>query len=188
MTDRTDSTTDLTPTGTSAPGRLGADERGDERGDDRGEPEALDDLVHEGDVVMLTTNEGGHLTSRPLTVAGVGSATLLFLVDATARWLTQLDPANEVNAAIVTRRNDWVSVSGTASVATDEEAITAMWTPAAGAYFDGPDDRRIRVLQLHMDAGEYWSAPGNGMLGRMVAVVGAAIGVDRASGDHGPLG
>ena len=52
----------------------------------------LESLVHEGDVVMLTTLEHGgegepqdrRLTSRPLTVAGVGGATLLFLVDGEA--------------------------------------------------------------------------------------------------------
>lgn len=154
----------------------------------------LDALVHEGDVVMLTTLVGGageaqdrRLTSRPLTVAGVGASTLLFLVDADSDWVAALGPADEVNASIATRRNDWVSVTGPATVTADDEAITRLWSPAAGAYFDGPTDPRIRVMQVHMEQGEYWSAPGTGPLGRLVALVSAAVGSDRGAGDRGTI-
>jgi hypothetical protein len=59
--------------------------------------------------------------------------------------------------------------------------------PSGGAYFDGVEDDRIRVLQLHMEHGEFWSAPGHGPLGRLVAVVSAAIGADTGSGDRGRI-
>ena len=61
--------------------------------------------------------------------------------------MAALGPADEVNASISTRRNDWVSVTGPATVTADDEAIAQLWSPAAGAYFDGPTDPRIRVLQ-----------------------------------------
>jgi len=150
-----------------------------------GSDHALDELVNEGDVVMLTTHSGGHLTSRPLTVAGLGAGTLLFLVDGTADWVLSLDASAEVNASISTRRNDWVSVTGAATVSNDPEAITRLWSPAASAYFDGADDPRLRVLQVHMELGEYWSAPGAGPLGRLVSLVSAAVGSDIGSGERG---
>lgn len=146
---------------------------------------ALGELVNEGDVVMLVTSTQGRLTSRPLTVAGLGAGTLLFLVDGTAEWVLALDPSAEVNASISTRRNDWVSVAGAATVTNDPEAITRLWSPAASAYFDGPDDARLRVLQVHMEAGEYWSAPGAGPLGRLVSLVSAVVGSEVASGERG---
>lgn len=148
---------------------------------------SLESLVHAGDVVMLTTTVAGQLSSRPLTVAGVGGATLLFLVDASASWVAELPPADEVNASVATRRSDWVSITGPAVVSNDPEAIVRLWSPAVGAYFDGADDERIRVLQLHMEHGEFWSAPGHGPLGRLVAVVSAAIGTDAGSGDRGQI-
>jgi general stress protein 26 len=157
------------------------------------EEHSLETLVHEGDVVMLTTLLGGaegepqdrRLTSRPLTVAGVGGSTMLFLVDADAAWVAGLGPSDEVNASVATRRNDWVSVTGPATVTADDEAIARLWSP--GAYFDGPTDPRIRVLQLHMEVGEYWSAPGTGPLGRLVAMVSAAVGAERTAGDRGTI-
>jgi general stress protein 26 len=132
---------------------------------DRDDEHTLEQLVREGDVAMFTTASGGDLSSRPLTVAGVGSATMLFLVDATSEWMDRLGPAEPVNVSISTGRNDWVSATGPAVASNDPEAITRLWTPAAGAYFDGPEDPRIRVLQVHMEHGEWWSAPGQGALG-----------------------
>lgn len=148
---------------------------------------SLESLVHEGDVVMLTTDLDGQLSSRPLTVAGVGGGCLQFLVDGTAGWVKALSAASEANASIATRRNDWVSVTGPTAISTDPEAITRLWSPAAGAYFDGADDQRIRVMRLRMEHGEYWSAPGHGPLGRLVALVSAAIGTEAGSGDRGSI-
>jgi general stress protein 26 len=165
-----------------APSRTPTDDHA-ERSDASDHP--LDELVNEGDVVMLTTMLRGHLTSRPLTVAGLGAGTLLFLVDSSADWVAALDAPAEVNASISTRRNDWVSVTGAATVTNDHEAIARLWSPAAGAYFDGADDPRIRVLQLHMESGEYWSAPGAGPLGRLVSLVSAAVGSEAGAGERG---
>jgi hypothetical protein len=73
--------------------------------------------------------------------------------------------------------------------------VAKLWSPAAGTYFDGPDDPRIRVLQVKMDDGEFWSAPGAGPVGRLIAVVSAsvsaavsaALGVETSAGSHGSL-
>lgn len=152
------------------------------------EAQSLDELVDEGDVVMLVTGSATsrpHLSSRPLTIAGLGGADLLFLVDGTAEWVSQLGPESPANAAVMTRRNDWVSVSGAVTVANDRDAIERLWSPAAGAYFEGVDDPRIRLLTMHMESGEYWCAPGNGPLGRLVALVSAAVGVEAGTGERG---
>lgn len=147
--------------------------------------ESLESLVQEGDVVMLVTAPDGRLGGRPLTVAGLGAGTLLFLVDGTVDWVAALGPDEQANASVSTRRNDWVSVTGAVTVTNDPEAITRLWSPAAGAYFDDVSDERLRVLQLHMESGEYWSAPGSGPLGRMVALVAAVVGAESASGERG---
>ncbi len=154
---------------------------------------SLETLVHEGNIAMLTTQSGdGRLTSRPLAVAEVGAGTLLFLVDAGSSWVIDLDPVREVNVSICTGgHNDWISISGTPNISADPESVAKLWSPAAGTYFDGPDDARIRVLQVKMDDGEFWSAPGSGPVGRLIAVVsavvGSALGVETSPGDHGSL-
>lgn len=150
---------------------------------------SLESLVHEGNIAMLTTQSAhGRLTSRPLAVAEVGAGTLLFLVDAGAAWVIELDPVLEVNVSICTGgHNDWISISGTPNVSADPESVVKLWSPSAGAYFDGPVDPRIRVLQVKMEAGEFWSAPGGGPVGRLIAGLSAALGTDTSPGHHGSL-
>lgn len=166
------------------------------------EPRSLDDLVRAGDVAMLTTRSvTGALSSRPLTIAEVHGGVLTFLVDVAAPWfLDILDvtaaagvgamdvSSREVNVAISTGRNDWVSVRGRPAVSADATTIDRLWSPAAAAHFDGRDDPGVRALQVSVIDGEYWSAPGGGAVGRLVSVIGAALGRDGAAGSaHGEV-
>ncbi len=84
----------------------------------------------------------------------------------------------QVNLAITTGRNQWLSVRGRPAVSADPTTIDRLWNAAAGAFFDGREDPSIRALQVSLLDGEYWSAPGGGALGRLAAVVGAALGRD----------
>lgn len=182
------------------------------------QPRSLDDLVRAGDVAMLTTIDDDHrLTSRPLTVAEAHGGVLTFLVDAEAGWFATLERALEhasldhrpdavdavdrpseaagpagatqVILAITTGRNEWLSVRGRPAISADPTTIDRLWSPAAGAFFDGRDDPSIRALQVSLLDGEYWSAPGGGALGRLAAVVGAALGRDddTPGGAHGEI-
>jgi general stress protein 26 len=168
---------------------------------------SLDDLVRPGDVAMLTTvDEQGALSSRPLAIADVHGGVLTFLVDCTASWFSAVDDdpladgrdpfdatdrrvhPNDVALTITTGRNDWLSMRARATTTFDRTTIDRLWSTAGAAYFDGPDDPTIRALQLSLLDGEYWSAPGGGALGRLVAVVGAVIGRDDSmANDHGPI-
>ena len=139
---------------------------------------SLAELVRPGDVAMLTTaSVSGRLTSRPLTVAGVDDERLRFLVAADSPWLDDLGPSDQVNVGVVASgRNDWVSVSGRASSRAVPAEIEELWSPAASAYFDGPDDPRIAVLELAAEAGEFWDAPAGGPIGRAIELVRAKLG------------
>lgn len=149
---------------------------------------SIDDLLRGGDVAMLVTNDGhGTLSARPLTVAEVDGGVVLFLVDGAASWIDEVRaPGSEVLVAVDNRRNDWVSVRGRTALSADRNTIDRLWSPPAGAYFDGPDDPRVTALQVSVIEGEYWSAPGSGAIGRLLSVVGAAIGQE-LPGEHGTV-
>ena len=151
------------------------------------ERKPIEDVVKGGDVAMFTTvDEAGRLTSRPLTVAEATRGSVVFLVDHTADWVRTSNFGASVNAAVSSGgRNDWASLTGTARLGTDRTVIDRLWSPAAGAYFDGKDDPRIAALELSIDSGEYWSAPGGGPIGRLLSIVGAAA--NREVGSHGEV-
>ena len=151
------------------------------------ETKSLADVVKGGDVAMLVSHHAGRASSRPLTVAKVDGEHLLFLVDRTASWFGDVADGADVHVAVsAAGRNDWVSLNGVVRVSTDRAVIDDLWSAPAGAYFDGKDDPNITALGVDVRDGEYWSAPGGGPFGRLLALVSAAIGKG-PSGDHGSV-
>ena len=153
------------------------------------ETRELESVVKGGDVAMVTTlGPQSEMSSRPLTVAAVDTSGVKFLVDSTAGWVRDLQHSTVVNLSIAASgRNDWVSVSGGASLSKDRATIDDLWNAAAKAYFDGQDDPKLAVLDVRVRSGEFWSAPPGGPIGRLASVVGAAIGRPSTVGDHGDV-
>jgi general stress protein 26 len=155
---------------------------------DPAEPRPLDDLVHDGDTVMLMTMIGERHSSRPMTVAGVGDDALDFLVDTTTEWCSAI-AAGEATVHVTlsdARRNNFAAFNGRATLNRDRAEIDRLWNPGAAAFFDGKDDPAVAALRFDVDDGEYWDAP-RGRVGALVALVKAAAGGDDAAGDHGPI-
>jgi general stress protein 26 len=149
----------------------------------------LAELVEPGSIVMLMTMVGEEHSSRPLTVAAVTDGTIEMLVDRTADWAEAIDePGTAVHLSLAdVRRNVYASLPGTASLTPDRSEIERLWSPAAGAYFDGKDDPALAVLRYEVHGGEYWDTP-SGRLGAAIALVRAAVTDDPgAAGDHGTV-
>lgn len=140
---------------------------------------------------MLTVMEHSTATpvfeACPLTVAEVTEHTLSFLVDTRAPWTSKVGEPPIVGISVVNgTRNTWVSLSAKASYSAFQPRIEELWSPPASAYFEGSDDPNVRVLTVTVESGSYWSAPGGGPIGRLIAVIGAAMG-RTGDGDHGDV-
>ncbi len=124
--------------------------------------------------------------SRPLTLADEEGGRLRFLVSTEAEWVADLD--GEGSPAGVTfsdpAKNTYVGLQGSARVRDDRALVAELWNPGAAAFFDGKNDPTVRVLEVTVEAGEYWDGP-NGRLGAALAVVRAALGDD--PGTEGPI-
>lgn len=156
--------------------------------DDRSEGRLLDDLVGEGDVVMLTTAGDGML-ARPITVVRREDDRLDFLVSGSSAWVRMLEEstAEPVVGVGFADPDDtrYVSLRGRARVTRDRALVEQLWTPVAKAFFDGPDDPDLRALVIEIDAGEWWDGPSTGV-GRIVSLVKAAVTGDEP-GASGPV-
>jgi len=147
----------------------------------------LPELVVAGEVAMVTTiTVDGRLTSRPLTIAGVDDHDVRFLIDAHAAWASEIGGLPNVNVAVgACGSDDWVSLTGRATIAQDPVEIDHLWGPAAEAFFTDRHDPRLSVLRVRVEGGEYWSSPGGGPVGRLLSRVGATPAA--GSGGAGPL-
>jgi general stress protein 26 len=122
----------------------------------------LAELITDIQVCMFTTtNEDGHLMSRPMAVQEVEfDGDLWFFTKLSGRKIDQIRRTPRVNIAL-SSRSSWVSVSGEAEIVHDDEKARQLWNTRISAWFpDGPDDPELVLVKVHADGAEYWDTPG----------------------------
>jgi general stress protein 26 len=153
------------------------------------EARGVTDLVDDGDVLMLTSAFDG-LLARPITCAEVVDDRLAFLVSAGTDWVDALEDVEPTRGAVVgltatdPEATRYASFSARARVLRDEARAEQLWSPFAKPFFTGPDDPKVRVLELEVLEGEWWDGPSTGV-GRLVALVGSVVTGKPLLGDQG---
>ncbi|MBA3744920.1 pyridoxamine 5'-phosphate oxidase family protein [Sporichthya sp.] len=150
------------------------------------EARTLDEALQGLHFAMVGTPDNEVWKSRPLTLAGIEGSSLHFLVSADADWVQSIGTGSTRCGTTFSdpSKNDYVALQGSARALRDQGLIEALWSPEAGAYFEGKDDPNIRVLAVDVERGEYWDSPG-GTIGRLLALTKAAAGGD--PGKEGPI-
>lgn len=151
---------------------------------------SLDDLLEPGSTLMVGTTSGldHRLEFRPLTVAQVSGDVVDILLDTQEEWVARFSAGDIVHATLSDNRsNDWAHLVGNATISHDPALIDELWSPFAAAYFeDGRDTPGIAVFRIAIGSGRFWSTP-SGRIGSLVSMVSAALGGDRAAGEHGDV-
>lgn len=147
--------------------------------------EKLVELLAEFDRAMLVTrSQDGELRSRPMAIADcTDTARLWFMTSNKSGKLEELDDYPQVNIALQDGSH-YVSISGTARVTRDRQRIEDLWSAAHNAWFDGPDDPSLVLLEVVPTTAEYWD--NSGLEGIKVLWEGAkaALTGERADYDH----
>jgi general stress protein 26 len=145
--------------------------------------DALDGLRF---AMVATADADGTWKARPLAVAAAEGDTLSFLVGVDAEWVSSLEATGSPTTVTFSdpHKNVHVSLQGSARTRDDRARVAELWNLGAGAYFDGKDDTRVRVLEVAVAYGEYWDAP-SGRIGHAVQLASAAAG--RPTGEQGDV-
>lgn len=148
---------------------------------------SLDDVLDGHRFAMVTTSTPQGLTARPLTLLDREDSVLRFLVSTDAEWVQQLgDPVASVQVSFASPSdNSWVALQGHASLDTDRASVERLWTTAASAYLDGPDDPRAAVLEATIYDGEWWDGPSS-KVGMAISLAKRMLGGE-GGGDHGSV-
>ena len=115
-------------------------------------------IVHGARVAMVTTvSADGHLVSRPLALQDrVFDGELWFFTPDPSPKTDDVRANPQVNVAVESD-DDYVSLSGTATVSRDRTMIEALWNRHAEAWFEnGIDDPSVALLHVNVDTAEYW--------------------------------
>ena len=112
---------------------------------------------------MLTTVcPDGSLRSRPMaTLREKFDGTLWFFTSAAEPKVREIAHDPHVNVSYADPdKNNYVSVSGRASLVRDKARMKELWNPFFKAWFPkGLDDPQIALLRVEVEQAEYWDSP-----------------------------
>ena len=136
---------------------------------ENGDLKKLGDMIGGIDIGMLTTvEEDGSLRSRPMWAIRkeVEQGLLWFFTRASAHKTAEIEHEHHVGVAFsAPNKQDYVSVSGRATLVRDRAKIDQFWSSAVKVWFPkGEDDPDVALLRVTIDKGEYWDAPSGTML------------------------
>lgn len=111
---------------------------------------------------MLVTHDGDKLRARPMSAyVERDENTIYFLTDARRHKDEEIARNPGINLSFAdTGSQEYVSLTGTASVANDRAKIKDLFSTAARAWWASSDDPNIRVLKITPDDAEFWDSPG----------------------------
>ena len=126
----------------------------------------LKSLIEDIKIGMFTTeDDDGTLRSRPLQTVGVDdNGSLWFFTSATSPKVAESKAdGGRVNVSYANpSKQDYVSVSGKATLTRDREKMKQLWTKWVEAFFPkGLDDPDLALLRVDIEKAEYWDAPGS---------------------------
>lgn len=126
--------------------------------------EKLRGMLKDIDLCMLTTiDEGGDLHSRPMSLNSEidEAGNLWFFTSLSSHKASEIEARPKVNVSFVdSKKQQYVSVSGAASLVKDKGKIKELWKPILKAWFpEGPDQADVALLKVKLDKAEYWDGP-----------------------------
>lgn len=139
------------------------------------------DMVDQIRVAMLTTVDGGVLRSRPMEcMQADGNGVLWFFTNISSHKTSEVSAQQQVNLGFAdTTKQNYVSISGRASVVRDQAKAKELWTEDQRAWFPrGLDDADLGLLRVEVEQAEYWDRPSAEMVG--------AQGLVKAMADETP--
>ncbi|MDQ3131962.1 MAG: pyridoxamine 5'-phosphate oxidase family protein [Acidobacteriota bacterium] len=152
--------------------------------------EKLKGLIEDIDFAMLTTINGGHLRSRPMSTQKYeGDNSLWFFTSDQTHKVDEIEADNRVNVAYSKPDdNVYVSVSGRAAIVKDKAKIEELWNPILKAWFpEGLDDPTLCLLKITVEEAEYWDSP-NSKLVQIAGFVKAIVtGKAADGGEYGKV-
>lgn len=145
----------------------------------------LGEMINDIEFAMLTTvDEDGSVRSRPMaTQQDEFNGTLYYFTYGNSHKVLEVRQNSEVNVSYARPdKQQYVSLSGTASLSRDRAKMEELWNPALKAWFPkGLDEPDIALLQVDVKKAEYWDSPSSAVA-HVVGLAKALVTGQAASG------
>ena len=155
----------------------------------RNDLDKLVELLKDVRFTMFTTRVDGRLHARPMTTMEADtSGSLWFFISSDAATLNEIVADPSVGLAYSDNgKGTYVSVAGDAAVVDDQAKVEELWNPAFKAWFEGPDDPNLNLVEVRIASAEYWDSPDSRVV-RLIGIVAAAVtGDEYDAGERGEI-
>jgi general stress protein 26 len=125
--------------------------------------EKIKEIAEASNTCFFTTKVRGDSQSRPMALQGVDeNGSLWFLSDVSSKKNTAIkaDPYVELYF-INNSKYEYLFIKGKATSSQDRALIEKYWTNFANAWFDGPDDPNVSVIEVKAEDGYYYETKEN---------------------------
>lgn len=114
--------------------------------------------------MLVTHDKQGGLVSRPMTTqqTNFDNDLVWFFVSSDADVIDEIEANDEVNIAYAAK-NNFVSVTGSASIVEDAAKKKAMWYDELKKWFGGaePESAHVKLIKVKIETGRYWDTAAN---------------------------
>ncbi len=156
----------------------------EDQSEDQSESGHVWKLIQDIPSALLITHDAEGMDARPMAVAVRPAEGRIYIL---ANRHEDSDRQVQANGDVVLSFQSGMSfvvVYGGAQANDDTAKIADIWNAFDKAWWDGPDDPRIRLLTVTPDRAEYWESPGK-LVAYADMLVSAATGKRPDTGDHG---
>jgi general stress protein 26 len=138
---------------------------------------------------MFTTVDGdGRPRARPMTtLEATDGGSLWFFGVREAEMTGEARDEPRVGLAYADNgKGSYAYVTGRCFLRDDRAKVEQLWSKLHEAWYDGPDDPDLQLIEVRMESAEYWDSPDSGMI-RFLGMVKAAVTGEEHEFDHGEI-
>jgi general stress protein 26 len=134
---------------------------------------------------FITINSNGVPQARPMATQEIDSeGVVTFMTSKNSTKINEIKNSPQITLSY-TAGNDitFVSLSGRAKIVEDREKIKELWSNFNEAWFDGPHDPNITLIEVTVTRFEYWDYTG-GKVGAYLDMALSAVTGKKTDGDQ----
>jgi general stress protein 26 len=142
-------------------------------------------LMDDIDVCMLASRDGERIRARPMAAIPRRDAHAIYFLSSIEGHKDQEIAEDDHVCLTFARPGDgkFLVVTGRARVRNDRALIRELWNDRVAAWWEGPDDPRVRVIEVTPEDAQFWEGP-HGIAGTIAMVTAAATAGPPALGDQ----
>ena len=138
--------------------------------------------------MFTTADADGRPRARPMTtLEATEGGSLWFFGVRESELVSEARADPRVGLAYANNADgSYAYVNGRCFLRDDRAKVEQLWSKLHQAWYDGPDDPDLQLIEVRLESAEYWDSPDSGII-RFLGIVKAAITGEEHEFEHGEV-